>query len=559
LTILTLGFDAFVQQLLTTQDRIVLVPVAGTSISSTTSLDSQILSAMIVYPETLAQLTLVMLANVKVQDQPIVIVAATSPERSANVKRSDGATQALVSPLKADCPSGNCVWKPYYALDICTQCRSTTDEMTLKNLSPGSSNLPEMVSAAHAGRSSTVKAQTSNFTLEVVPKSGRTWQVTSSLNIDTGGYYDGNFIQKIVWPLNFAGSDGSSLDTTGWTNQSFAGLDGPVAAIGFAEFGLGNDGVPSLNNSLECAMTYCVKEYKRSVVRGKLVSDVLSTHYGGIARDVEHPSVLSWTANVNGTPFSAGTSISFYGTGIATLAGYMVGNATNWYSGSCSATQDWSCTAPSMGGNANLIYSALSTDAWEGIGLTPNFTTVLENANTLLSEIFQQYGNISQAGDDAVTKSFVVVRWAWIALPAAVVIFGLMILGLTVWETTRLKAPIWKSSLLPLLYRFTDVVGGAGPVAEDPNSPRMTAVPSGHSAATNLVSNFEVEAEATSSRLAGDTTGPRLWRLQSLEVTHQSLEKSRLSRWILHDNTIAKRIEQSRNRKKVSITLRQGQ
>lgn len=131
----TLGVDAFVQQLLATEVRIVPVAANGISINSTTSMTLDIFSAMD-YPETSAQLTAAMLANVQQGDQPMGVMAASTAERRANRKRSDAMTQSLASPLKANCPSGNFVWSPYYTLDICTQCRRTMEELALKNLSP---------------------------------------------------------------------------------------------------------------------------------------------------------------------------------------------------------------------------------------------------------------------------------------------------------------------------------------------------------------------------------------------------------------------------------------
>ena len=296
-----------------------------------------------------------------------------------------------------------------------------------------------------------------------------------------------------------------------------------MAAIGFAEFNFGDSGLPVLNNSLECALTSCVKEYNRSVVQGILVSNVLSTHYGQVSGDPNAPVDLSWSAEVNGTSFRADSYLT-YGTGVGTLVEYLLGNTTHTYSGRCELSSNWSCSAPVTSNSGT--YSAFSTEAWQGIDLSSDFTTVLENANTLMSEIAQQYGNVSVVGFDAVTKSFVVVRWGWIALPATVVFFGLMVLGLTVWETTRLQAPSWKSSLLPLLHRYVHVDAGAEgrnhPVATDLAATRSSPTRDGCFTSSNLVSKFEVEAEATVDRLTKETTGLQIWRLQSLEITQEN-------------------------------------
>lgn len=296
----------------------------------------------------------------------------------------------------------------------------------------------------------------------------------------------------------------------------FAGIDQPVAALGFAEFNFDDTGVPALNYSVECAVTYCVKEYNRSVVQGNLVSNVLSTHYGKVTGDPDAYGDLSWSAEVNGTNFTA-DSLLGYGTGIGILTGYLIGNTTHDYAGTCDATRGRSCSVPVTSNSGT--YGAISTEAWQGIDLTPDFMTVLENANAVMSEILQRYGNVSVAGENAVTKSFVVVRWAWIALPATFVLFGLMLLGLTVWETARPQAPTWKSSLLPVLYRYVQVGDGRrNPVAEEHASPRSRPAPDGSLMSSNLVSRFAAEAEATVSRLSKETTAVQVWHLQSLET-----------------------------------------
>ena len=551
LVIATLGFDPFVQQLLTIQDRIVPVPANGISVNSTTSMTVNIYSAM-GYPETAAQLTAAMLANVQQEDQPESVLAqrAVSGLRMS-VKRSVATAKTLASPLTADCPSGDCVWQPYYALDICSQCRDTTEEVVLKNLSPQSSDMTAIALGLQSGELTPEDGPfRSNFTWEIVPKFGFSWQVSSNLSVSvfssgssTGGpvagspYYlvnstssdpatgEAYIVHKVVWPLNFANTEMDvSLDTTGWTKQAFAGIDEPVAAIGFAEFNLNDYGVPVLNNSLECAITYCVKEYSRSVVRGNLVTDVASTHYGKVT---EGPAGLGWVAHVNNTNFTV-DSIIMYGAGIGTMASYLLGDSTHGYQGDCTINGTGICPLPvtSNGGTYNASYP----QAWEGVDLTPDFATVLKNVQSLLSDTVQSYGNVSVAGDNAITKTFVIVRWEWIALPAAIVFFGLLVLLITVWQTSRLKAPKWKSSLLPLLYRYADVddASAEGERSSRPAQPppsQLRPAPVGHFASSNRVSYFEVEAKATKTRLTKESTGWQVWRLQSLETIHQASKR----------------------------------
>lgn len=334
-------------------------------------------------------------------------------------------------------------------------------------------------------------------------------------------------MQKVVWPLNFASSDGLLLNTSGWTKQSFAGIDEPVAAVGFAGLDIDDNGVPALDNSLECAVTYCVREHNASVVQGNLVLNVLSTHYGKVSGDTEASSGSSWSAKVNGTLFTVDDLLR-YGAGIGTLTGYLLGNTTHDYMGGCRASNTWGCSVPVTTNSGTL--EALSTEAWRGIELTPNFTAVLENANTLTSQIVQQYGNVSVSGENAVNKTFVVVRWAWITLPAAVVFFGVCTFALMVLETSRMQAPRWKASLLPLLYRYVHVDDSSvegRPIGVAPGPAPVQPFPRADdwSTASSLVSVLEVEAEATATQFTRDIAKPQTWRLESIEIVQNEKAK----------------------------------
>jgi hypothetical protein len=87
LTVATLGFDAFVQQLLTTEVRVMPAAGEGISVNSTASTTAHILAA-VSYPETKAQLIAAMLANMQQEEQPMVVMAVKSPASRAIKKRA---------------------------------------------------------------------------------------------------------------------------------------------------------------------------------------------------------------------------------------------------------------------------------------------------------------------------------------------------------------------------------------------------------------------------------------------------------------------------------------
>ncbi|EXJ92765.1 hypothetical protein A1O3_01317 [Capronia epimyces CBS 606.96] len=547
-----LGFEPFVQQLLTIQDRVVPIASGGIHINSTTSMTEDIVTAIEDYPETDAQITAAMLAHVQQKEETELVSAARALIRRRNLQRStsNATSQAAVSPLEATCPSGNCAWPNYYTLDMCARCQNVTKTTSVKNLSPNAANLAGMVSAARQNKQDGSVVSSSSFEWEIIPRKGYSVRVNSTISafVDSENpdgdpdevEYSGDMVRKIVWPLNVMVPVGGFLNTTDWTPQSFAGVEGPVVALGYAEFGLNSQtALPFLNNSLECALTYCVNEYDRSVVEGNLVSNVLSTQYGAIIGHSGTIYDLSWSAKVNGTEFTVEPFM--YGAGMDTLARAMVGRTTYSISGNCLEKNNWRCSdTPGFSLEGN--YSSVK---WEGIDLVDDFSLVVSNANSIVSDVVQQYGNLSVAGHNTTTKSFVVVRWPWITLPLAIVLLGMLTLGITIWETHHLGGPSWKSSLLPLIYcykhdhddgdeddgrRQRSFSSGQAtvqapipilPVSQSRlvfDSDSGSGSGSGSGPESDLVSRLEVQAERTFARLSKDESAQAqgAWMLKDM-------------------------------------------
>lgn len=552
MTVVTLGFDPFVQQLLTIQTRV--IPQTGMGITINSADYFRGFAEAMEYKETDLLISAAMLSNLGPYAPPLA-----GPASRNRAKRSGGITQSL-SPLMPTCPGGNCIWDPYYAIDVCTRCRDTTEEMQFVVAPSSNFSTPDDAWSYiwhHAFQDNDAQAE---MTWDLIPKSGNSWQVQSNFSGAAPGYYPGDvsetteygftsssrIVNKLIWPLNFQVTEQIIIepdDSVAYIFESiqgtFAGIDNPVAAIGFAEFGhsLEGPGAPVLQKSLECALTYCVKEFNRSVVQGSLVSNVLSEHYGKVFDGASDQSP-TWAAVVNGTNFSSyDTQIGgeYYGAAIATLLSHLLGNETYIYAGVSEGTAANVSFQVNWTNDTGFIHS-LYPDAWPSIDLG-NITTVLENMEATMSDIMQQYANSSVTGMLAVTKPFVVVRWPWITLPATSILVGLIIFGMTVWETRRLDAPKWSSSLLPLLYRHfprdSGTATGNNGSADGVTDKEARSTASELLDGSNLVSRFEIEAEATTLRFSKVGLGHRTWQLQSLEVVYKD-EKSwwhRLKWW----------------------------
>ena len=247
--------------------------------------------------------------------------------------------------------------------------------------------------------------------------------------IDEPGHISltGEYTHRTVWSLN-AGyfQDSGTLDYTSWTRQQFAGLDGPVLALGYLELGLNpTTGQPVVKEALECALTFCVREYDRSVIEGTLVSNIVSTHYG-LATTHSFSSkpgpipALDWSAQVNGSTFVAAADNSAVSLPLTAWCVH-TGNTTNRYVGDCEvapqrSSNEVECLIPAsqiepVGNCSTLVCSTLDFGA--------NFTKVVENVGQVLTDIIQEQGNIQIKGQAFRTVVQVSVRWGWVVYPAA--------------------------------------------------------------------------------------------------------------------------------------------
>ena len=55
-------------------------------------------------------------------------------------------------------------------------------------------------------------------------------------------------------------------------------------------------------------------------------------------------------------------------------------------------------------------------------------------------------------GQSFLTTQYIRVRWAWLILPSAVVLLGIVLLVATIYQSRRVSIAVWKSSPLALLF-----------------------------------------------------------------------------------------------------------
>ena len=113
------------------------------------------------------------------------------------------------------------------------------------------------------------------------------------------------------------------------------------------------------------------------------------------------------------------------------------------------------------GGNPNIAYGdGFGRALWKGTQDTQAFMEKLAKSMTnAVRTSAAAAPQTAYAGKTYVNESFVHVRWAWMAYPAAMLLVALAFFGGSVWQSERTRAMpcrAWKDSALVLLTVFLD-------------------------------------------------------------------------------------------------------
>lgn len=99
--------------------------------------------------------------------------------------------------------------------------------------------------------------------------------------------------------------------------------------------------------------------------------------------------------------------------------------------------------------------------------LPSRLNCTMENIAQAISKSFRDSRYRANAEDESsravgrapVSVTHVGVRWAWIVLPALVLLLGILVLAGTLWKARRRCIPKWKNDPLPLLFLHNDKTG----------------------------------------------------------------------------------------------------
>jgi hypothetical protein len=375
------------------------------------------------------------------------------------------------------CPSGNCTWEEYPSTGWCSKCQDAMSYAKIINCKLDANTLDVERLNKTADSCSVDFGYGNKFQvlgtneIEEHMESSQQSSTMRAVNVST-------IFRSVVWPLSLLVDDlNMSLE-----NATYAGVRNPIVALGNVTVQRCDE--TALDKGLcitfaeECVLSLCTRQHEPSVVNGttnnmitnedfgclsKVHSDSYSAHVGTGTHCWQAGEPCADLQFINLTAIETDDyeypGLDFCSEGIivqtsrnsdessvqSTLLTRLTGDQTaHWGS-------PWS---PNFSFSEGVTTSSSFTmDYINATGLGPVLTGVAASltqqallANT--SEIFK--------GTVLTTETYVAVDWPWLIYPATLVLSTIVLLALTALHSYRCGLRIWKSSMLPLLYRTLD-------------------------------------------------------------------------------------------------------
>jgi hypothetical protein len=381
-----------------------------------------------------------------------------------------GAEQFAQQP---SCPSGNCTWDEYSSIGWCSKCQDVTFYAKITNCRLSADGLD-------------VDQLSTNDSCLLDFGHGTKFQVLNSLRTEMNENLQTNIstiFRSAVWPLAKLNDD----LTVRLDNESYAGVTNPVVALGNAHVTRCDD--TALDKGLclefaeECVLSLCTRQIQTSVVNGIIHSRTTNEDFGCLSQiygyynwEMHDRATHCWQASKPCIDIRVGINIAtlddqgfealgFCSDGVVVQRNQSVTNA---------GSKTWTPTLQNkllerLTGNHTAILETGNFSDWmvERDMTNSSYTMEYITANGLgpvlagvAASLTQQalLANTSESlpGIVYTTETYVAVDWPWLIYPATLVLSSIVLLILTAIHSHQCGLRIWKSSMLPLLYRTLD-------------------------------------------------------------------------------------------------------
>jgi hypothetical protein len=386
--------------------------------------------------------------------------ATSAKDKSLDSRMAAALYTGLISPpanastsVSVGCLTGNCTFSEFngathQSLAMCSSCKDLSASIK--------SNASYNASDLYAGQY--------RYYLPAQAED-RDWANSPSITIGADEWLSTNF----YWPP-LSSRYISAFDALMYRSPSCANLSSESCT--YTPFAVG------------CEVYPCVKTYHANVSNFILSEIVLDTTRISFGYGLNYILVTSSSLSNNGweecKPSDQPTKTNT--APVATTTTLTNGTLVSWnkyYPPSCVWQFDWASTWALRTYFAQYLFSGTITTsevhtAAAGVG-TPWLLNLLNDGNASVASASSYLKALTNSmtgvirsngvtqekdfvhGTAFSTQTCIKVQWAWLSLPAVLIVFGMLFLGATIWESRRiLPGSVWKSSGLAVLFHGLD-------------------------------------------------------------------------------------------------------
>ena len=451
LTIISLGFDPFVQSLIHTDVRTIYLNDTGASLTPVMT---------IVDPGKSIRLSWSKLDSMQVYDSVLTLVDDYVDGLSVAYKN------AVVSALANDapsfenvpnCPSRNCTWPTYTTMRVCSSCKNITSwvQNRFGPDSPSGCTTGPMFLTDDPDPADESDGEYQYTCLYELPKPFDNYAPFYS------SMYGNYANQPLVFSNAVSGSNASKSEAAALLGES--GQNAPIALSATIRFG--SYAGASFQDAYLCSWSLCLDELSTSVENGMTSNTTLNSmtlaavqYNHNISTPVQNiyafddekemVATLVFSSQARspnqgltgpGMNLTIGLDVWF---GLEqSLLSYFTGNYTHDLSNVGIDTE----TAPPARDEILI-----------GLTAATNFIATMDKVAASLTKQMRAASDLVVYGQAGSLETYIKIHWGWTALPAVVLAGGLVFLAVTIFETGRRGVEIWKGSSLPLLYNSRD-------------------------------------------------------------------------------------------------------
>ena len=345
-----------------------------------------------------------------------------------------------VPDTQPQCPSGNCTWPPFTSLGFCSKCQDVTKTLQANSKYIDTNNDNICLDDDTSGCEPNYRNYT--YQLGGLNPDGDN-KLTTIARVSYAFVFDsdfewvpGLFVKPINWTriqvFNF--TDGTSIPA--------------VALVAVFRTSTKKSTAGDVLTADLCALSFCAHKYKVSLSLNQPSSSAIETIHG---KELTYKE--SSSGNITEWISFAGNDLNMTFPSAVNKTDSLDESVNLWIDQLSLIVQSFEgnlSTSPDGGGGQ---VPTATSNIVAAFNASSNISLTMNNIATAMTKYYRDSVNDTVAyGQVGEIESYIHVRWAWITVPALLVVIGIVFLMQVIFETRRQGARIWKTSELPVLF-----------------------------------------------------------------------------------------------------------